>query len=162
MNPQAGEIYKHFKGGFYKVITNAKHSETGEQMVVYQALYGDHETYVRPLEQFVSAVDKTKYPQAEQEYRFERMKEENNSQTPEEIEQEQSTLDPLILEFLDSETYAEKKNILTALHHRITNEMINTLSASLDIVVEDGDIENRYMELYSCLSTKDRYECNRI
>ncbi|MBQ8230044.1 MAG: DUF1653 domain-containing protein [Clostridia bacterium] len=41
--------YRHFKGGEYEVLCVAKHSETQEKMVVYRALYGEGETWVRPL-----------------------------------------------------------------------------------------------------------------
>lgn len=64
-------VYRHFKGRFYYVEGVATHSETGEKLVVYRALYGSRGLYVRPLELFLSPVDREKYPDAVQEYRFE-------------------------------------------------------------------------------------------
>lgn len=64
-------IYKHFKGDYYIVEDVATHSETREKYVVYRALYGDNNLYIRPYEMFISKVDKNKYPNVEQEYRFE-------------------------------------------------------------------------------------------
>lgn len=64
-------IYKHFKGDYYIVEEVATHSETREKYVVYRALYGDNNLYIRPYEMFISKVDKNKYPNVEQEYRFE-------------------------------------------------------------------------------------------
>lgn len=64
-------VYMHFKGKLYQVIDVAKNTETNEMMVVYRALYGDYGLFVRPLEMFMSKVDKEKYPDAKQEYRYE-------------------------------------------------------------------------------------------
>ena len=68
---EVGRVYRHFKGKLYLVLDLAHHSETGEQYVIYRALYGDCKIYVRPYLIFASGVDREKYPNAEQTYRFE-------------------------------------------------------------------------------------------
>ena len=185
MNPKNNEIYRHFKGNLYKIITLAIHSETEEQMVVYQGLYGDFPIYCRPLSMFLSEVDHEKYPQVTQKFRFERVDslvngdaivnvpvkecesiqevtgEASEKAEPEEQEEEIAEVDPLIIEFLEASTVLQKKNILTALHHRITDEIINTLAVAMDVVVEEGELENRYRQLKACLETIERYEIER-
>jgi len=196
--PQPHEIYRHFKGMHYQILSIATHSETGEQMVVYQQLYAPFGVYVRPLEMFISKVDQEKYPQVQQEYRFEKVQEpawknnagkNNNRQeisqqscvyaeTIEEIteetivaskspevqkgEEEELTLDPGLLKFLEADTYEEKLEILSMLHPRITDAMIDTMAVCLDIEVKNGDIEQRYNEILNCLLTMERFECNRL
>ena len=64
-------VYKHFKGNYYIVEDIATHSETGEKYVIYRALYENAQVYIRPYEMFFTKVDKEKYPNVKQEYRFE-------------------------------------------------------------------------------------------
>ena len=64
-------IYKHFKGNIYKVLCVAKDSETLDDLVVYQDNSNPNKIWVRKLDMFLSKVDKTKYPNVTQEYRFE-------------------------------------------------------------------------------------------
>lgn len=146
-NPCENEVYRHFKGNLYQIVTLAKHSETGEEMVVYRALYEDGGVYVRPLEMFMSEVDKNKYPEAAQQYRFEKI---------------DTSIDPGLMEFLDAETYEERIKILAHLHPRITDSMINTMAVSLDLDVKDGKLEDRYEELLNCLETHAKFECTRL
>ena len=63
---QLGRVYRHFKGDYYLVEAVAHDSETGAPCVIYRKLYGDG-----PLSMFLSKVDQEKYPDAQQEYRFE-------------------------------------------------------------------------------------------
>ena len=183
--PRPHEIYKHFKGNLYQITAVAEHTETGEQLVIYQAMYGDFKTYARPLSMFTDRVDREKYPEVSQEFRFElqgpgaeRQREEakpeptavpetaRREETSEQNREEQSegelALDPMVLEFLDADEYEQRLNILAALHHRITDEMITTMAIACDVEINDGDIEERYEELKACLLTLERYECNRI
>jgi len=51
-------LYRHFKGNLYSVINVARHSETGEDMVVYQALYGERGIWVRPLAMFDETIER--------------------------------------------------------------------------------------------------------
>ena len=228
--PKPYEIYKHFRGNLYQITAIAQHTETGEQLVVYQALYDDFKTYARPLAMFVERVDREKYPEAKQEFRFELQgpdaarqraadgkaepdgpetvqdiareaavrdaadgkAEPDGPETVQDIAREAAvrdaadreakpaerfsagecsdepeesrelSIDPLVLEFLDSDSYEQRLNILAGLHHRITDEMITTMAIACDIEINDGDIEERYEALKACLLTLERYECNRL
>ena len=70
-------VYQHFKGNYYLVEDIAIGSEDDTEYVVYRALYGDNKLYIRPLDMFLSKVDKEKYPTCNQEYRFELVSDKN-------------------------------------------------------------------------------------
>lgn len=194
-DPKPQELYRHFKGNIYQIRCLARHTETREMMVVYQAMYDTFEIYVRPLSMFMEEVDHVKYPDVRQRYRFEllqdakqeavegdnvsfRVKEtqpevpqedvgmeegqDGSEQIQEEEQEQELNLDPLVMEFLDADTYEQRLNILVALHGRITDEMINTMAVAVDLEVKEGDIETRYEELKNCLLTFEKYECNRL
>lgn len=67
---QIGRVYRHFKGDYYLVEGLAHDSESGVPCVIYRKLYGDGGLWVRPLEMFLGRVDREKYPEVRQEYRF--------------------------------------------------------------------------------------------
>jgi hypothetical protein len=74
--PKAWEQYRHFKGGKYQIICLAQKEDTGETLVIYQALYGDCRIFARTLDNFTEKLDRNQYPEAQQTYRFERIGEE--------------------------------------------------------------------------------------
>ena len=174
--PKPHEIYRHFKGNQYQVLAVAEHTETGEELVIYQAMYGEFKIYARPLKSFTEELDKEKYPSAGQKHRFELLKEvqETEAAQAKEAEPEESTpaketepteelnIDPMVLAFLDANTYEERLQILASLHNRITDDMFITMAVACDIEVPDGELEERFYELRSCLITLERFECNRL
>lgn len=174
MIPQANEIYRHFKGNLYKVIAIAKDSETLEQVVVYQALYGDYDYYVRPLEMFMSDVDKDKYPDVTQVKRFELISPaapttESAAPAPEVIktaepeEMPEGTLKPLVEAFLDADTTDERIDILSRLKAIASNDDITIMATVMDIEIDDElPIEERYRQLMHCLDTKSKFETLRL
>ncbi|MGN0335316.1 MAG: DUF1653 domain-containing protein [Lachnospiraceae bacterium] len=168
---KTGQLYRHFKEKLYQIITVAEHSETGERMVVYQALYGDYRTYVRPYEMFVSEVDHEKYPEVTQKYRFELINPErcgNTEDKPEKAawaaaEAETETgVNPLLLAFLELETFEEKLQFFRDNKKKIDDHLLDSIAASLDIVVDEGPLPQRYQEVLNCLETFEHFECSRF
>ena len=72
-------------------------------------------------------------------------------------------IDPDVMEFLDAKSYDQKLLILSGLHRKITDDMINIMAVSLDTEIkESDDIEKRYSELKNSLIMMERFECNRL
>ncbi len=63
--------------------------------------------------------------------------------------------------FLDAETYEDKINLMGQIHEFLSDHLINTLAASMDLVIEDGDLEDRFIELKDCIRTHQRFEVKR-
>ena len=191
-----GQIYKHFKGKMYQIICVAHHSETEESLVVYQALYGDFGICARPYDMFVSEVDREKYPDVAQKYRFELVgqvgplgmsgissKEESvkvNATKPEpvvveketvvdkkdevavdNIEEDNSGIDPVLLDFLNAKSYTAKKEIFSKVKKTADDKLLNDIAVSLDFVLPEGDLLAKYEAIYSCLNAHARFEVNR-
>ena len=64
--PKYGEVWTHFKKKDYRIVGIAEHTENKKKFVVYRAMYGGFELYVRPYEMFMSEIDRNKYPNAKQ------------------------------------------------------------------------------------------------
>ena len=191
--PKSGEIYRHFKNKLYQIVTVATHSETGEPLVIYQALYGDFAVYARPLLMFTSEVDHVKYPQVQQKYRFEKVEMQQDKEPVHPVQQkpetaavskmaepetqpvsrpqEQSTeaesateegINPKLMAFLDADDFEEKYNIIVSMRDTITDRLINDMAVVLDVVIPEGDLDDRYDALKNCVRTRQRYETMRL
>ena len=178
--PVPGMFYRHFKGNIYQIRELAKDSETAEDMVIYQGMYPPFQVWVRPLSMFLDRVDHEKYPMVKQKYRFEKVIPgqtdpgmdiaKTSVETPEKAEvlpesvtlPEEERPNPDLMEFLDADTFEQKKRILVGMRNRITDRLIDDLAAALDVTVEDGDLDERYRNLLFCVDTMERFEVNRL
>ena len=190
--PVPWEVYRHYKGNLYQVIAVATHTETDEEMVVYQALYGDFRIYCRPLSMFMSEVG----DEGSGEYRFTPVREPGNAEakgtfvfSPEKgrtpagpeaaadaeqpqksgvmsktIEEEAAELgmDPRVVAFLDADMASDRLRILDSLRGMATNDMIDIMAMAAGIDIEEGEPWDRFAELRECLKTVERFETSRL
>ncbi len=181
-NPRPGEFYRHFKNKQYQIVSIAEHSETGEQLVVYQALYGTFKTYVRPYDMFISEVDHVKYPDVEQKWRFEFLEngiraEETTSKPVTERPVEEiagkasaetdaedevpEAADPNLIRFMDADSFSDKFEVFTQLKSVMTDKLIDELAVVCDLVIPEGNLNERYEQMKRCLLTRMKYERER-
>ena len=142
--PKEGEIYRHFKGNRYQIIAIATHTETEEQLVIYQALYGEYGIFARPLEMFMEKTDKVKYPEALQKYRFEL----------EEREEKKS----MLMEYLDLGTNEERLQFLQRRKADVTGAFLEAVAQSLDYTEKETSVEFRLLDLMNYLRMLMKYE----
>ena len=159
--PKAGDKYRHFKGNLYEVIVIARDSETLEEKVVYKEVDGNA-AYVRSLPMFVSPVDKEKYPDVTQEFRFQYIEEveealENN------LDEESMIENPnLIMSFLELESASAKIKYLQNVKEQVTSTFLEFVAQSLDFVENPGTITERYEAIILYLMTVEKYEKSRL
>ena len=169
--PRKGDIYRHFKGNLYEIVVIARDSETLEEKVVYKEVEGDA-AYVRSLPMFVSLVDKEKYPNVIQEFRFELVKEaeiiryqseKTAMSSPVETEPAVQMLEQnLIMEYLEQETVDGKIDYLIRVKERITDTFISVVAQSLDFVENEAELSERYEEILRYLRMIAKYESGRL
>lgn len=189
--PKPGELYRHFKNKLYQIVTVATHSETGERLVIYQALYDDFGVYARPLDMFVSEVDHEKYPDVKQKYRFERItpqtKQTDMQVKSEAVRQSASKMPEAgsvqvqtskaqvadadddqapnlqLIKFLDADTLEEKYNILVSMSDTITDRLLDDMAVVMDVVLPEAPLMERYEDLKNIIRTRQHYEfANRL
>ncbi|MEG0804817.1 MAG: DUF1653 domain-containing protein [Lachnospiraceae bacterium] len=161
--PRAGERFRHFKGNLYQIVTLAEHSETGETLVIYQALYGEYKVYARPLSLFLSKVQREEQKENVQELRFTKIEIEQEKQEEPVVKKNArpKSEQEVIMAFLDTDTYEEKYHCLSSVHEFLSDRLIDTLAAALDVVIPEGELEERYNQLSACITTFRRFESNR-
>lgn len=184
-----GEFYRHFKNKLYQIIAIAVHSETEEPMVVYQALYGDYKTYVRPYDMFVSEVDHEKYPEVTQRYRFERVapgtgttaagsmiwQAEPEDETavvftagrsgnePSELVNTASQApNPYLLEFLDAEGYEKQMECLKHLADTASQSDLDSIYLVLDMKHTGGSVREQVEHIKRYLSMQHHFDGTRL
>ena len=137
--PKPQEIYRHFKGRYYQVITMATKEDTEERLVIYQALYGNYGVYARTLSSFTERLDPARYASQNvtgQTFRFEKADPDTMHEAPprtgrtqEKVKSaedagaehgsdsfpQESGLDPRVEAFLDASSLQDKLEILTSL-----------------------------------------------
>ena len=169
--PRAGEIYRHFKNRLYQIVTVAVHTETGEELVIYQALYGDFRCFARPLSMFMSPVDREKYPDAGQTCRFELTEPgggEGGSRMAEEAadgagcREEDEQVNPWLEAFLDAEGYEKQLEALSRMRGKISQKELDSLYLILDIQPGTGDPDSQLSRIIKDLETRKRYDGSRL
>lgn len=257
--PGAGELYKDTAGRVYQVVAVAVHAQTGEQMAVYQAMYGEFGIYVMPLARFMGEADAGQSFGALRQHLFERLEKpaiaaqaqdlketgepadakdglqraqgrqggefvlalkaradaeaaalaprlQPRTQSPaeakrvlrryetetakeagydyekrrrqmEEREQrremfrkterhesasEELRANPCLMKFLEAETYEEKSRVLHEIQEDMTDRLIDDIAVVLDVVIPEGELQDRFRQLQNIILTRQKYEINRF
>ena len=185
--PKPGEFYRHFKNKLYQIVAVATHSETREKLVIYQALYGEYGVYARPLDMFMSEVDKEKYPDVKQKYRFERIEDiakelksdklsdskviEHDKKLKEDSVSNDNTLKKdkdtdfgkgYFIEFLEADDLSTKKEILIANREIISERELDTMYEIYGLKRRKIDRDLDIADLIGYFDMQQQYEGKRL
>ncbi|MCR5209074.1 MAG: DUF1653 domain-containing protein [Lachnospiraceae bacterium] len=185
-DPRPFEKYRHFKGHDYQILALAKDASYDRDMVVYQGLYPPYQIYVRELSEFMSDVDKNKYPDAKQKERFALITrtmpfadhstmatgEDNMASGEDRTEMKRETenitnpdadkVDPALMRFLDAEEIDDKLRVLYDIRDQITPEILTPMEISLGMEVSEEDADKRITMIKHTLLTRQQFEKNRL
>lgn len=161
--PRPGEIFYLTNDKPYQIITLGIHKETCESMVIYQALFGDFKTFVLPLTKFMKEVQREEEQREVQTSDNKQlMAKDDASYISENEYSEAETVNNILLNFLDADTYSKKLEIITINLKAIDDKLINNMAASLDCTIEEGPLDQRVQELIYCLKQMSRFEDRRL
>lgn len=154
--------------GLCQIITTAKYSPTGEQIVVYQLLFGNYGIFARPLSEFTdespASPDTAGTPGV---YEAKETKQPEPETAPEDQYMEASGGEggadtSLLMEFLEADSYTDKLTLLQDKKKYLTEGILDSMAVALDLAQNDGDFEQKFDELRRCLKTLEKYECSRL
>ncbi|WP_448947405.1 DUF1653 domain-containing protein [Lachnoanaerobaculum sp.] len=185
--PKPGEFYRHFKNKLYQIVAVATHSETREKLVIYQALYGEYGVYARPMDMFMSEVDKEKYPDVKQKYRFERIEDiakelkSDKLSDSKVIEQDKKLKEDSVsndnnlktdkdadfgkgyfIEFLEADDLSTKKEILIANRELISERELDTIYEIYGLKRRKIDRDLDIADLIGYFDMQQQYEGKRL
>lgn len=160
--PEKGEEYRFFNGKECHIIAIARHAETLEELVVYEETEDEQKVYAEPLPAFMRKVDREKYPDAVQEYRFEKIGDTGNKVAGSDARiSMQEKRHRLLMEFLELDSNEEKLAFLQKKRSELDEHILEAISQSLDFVENSGDIDLRILEIEKYLRMLARYEVRR-
>ena len=166
--PVPGEFYRHFKNKMYQIVAIACHSETGEKMVVYQALYGEFKVWVRPLANFMEEVDREKYPDAGQKFRFEKAEGNVINEALDGKEEKTSCqpgLNACLLEFfdaMDEKNYDRMLEVLRKLSKKAARKEVDDICTVLDIQASGETIDEQIADIRRHILTLKKFDGERL
>ncbi|MDF2868809.1 MAG: hypothetical protein K0R05_384 [Anaerocolumna sp.] len=183
--PTAGQLFLNKEKKLLQFILIAADKDNQKDIAVYQELSGDYKVYAKDLSSFLTEMlpYTTEMPEKEQTIEMEHSQPDVKVEAKPIVRQNEvkeievikaklmettkvsddnETVSPILLDFLDADTYEEKLNVLIGGRKNLTDRIVNHMAISIDCIVEDGDMEDRVNSLIYCLKTHARFEDKRL